>query len=156
EFTGWHMLAVMVLFFGTIISVNLTLAWFAAHSWTGLVVKNSYVASQEFNEKARMARAQSALGHVGRLESRDGEIAFSFLDAAGRPVTTQRVEVKVGRPTHQRDDRVLVLDHAGAGEHTAAAVLAPGIWQADVTARLSDGTDWRQHWRLSIAGEPDR
>ena len=42
EFTGWHMVGVMCLFFGTIISVNLYLAYQANHSWTGLVVKNSY------------------------------------------------------------------------------------------------------------------
>ena len=51
EFTGYHMVAVMTLFFGTIISVNLLMAWYANTSWSGLVVKNSYVASQEFNGK---------------------------------------------------------------------------------------------------------
>ena len=46
EFTGYHMLGVLVLYFGTIITVNLVMARFAITTWTGLVVENTYVASQ--------------------------------------------------------------------------------------------------------------
>jgi nitrogen fixation protein FixH len=56
-FTGWHMLGIMVAFFGVIIAVNLTMAYNAIHSWSGLVVQNTYVASQEFNDKAETAKA---------------------------------------------------------------------------------------------------
>ena len=49
EFTGRHMAIIMVAFFGVIIAVNLTMATLASRSWTGLVVKNSYVESQKFN-----------------------------------------------------------------------------------------------------------
>ena len=41
RFTGYHMLAIMVAFFGVVIAVNLTMATFASRSWTGLVVENS-------------------------------------------------------------------------------------------------------------------
>ena len=51
EFTGKHMLAIMIAFFGVVFAVNFTMVYFSRHSWTGLVVENSYVASQEFNEK---------------------------------------------------------------------------------------------------------
>ncbi|MER8389332.1 FixH family protein [Mesorhizobium sp. M1380] len=39
-------------FFATIIIVELTMAVLASRSWTGFVVKNSYVESQEFDRKA--------------------------------------------------------------------------------------------------------
>ena len=42
----------MLAFFGVIIAVNVVMATLASTSWTGLVVENSYVASQEFNRKA--------------------------------------------------------------------------------------------------------
>ena len=51
RFTGWHMVGVLGLFFGVTILVNLALAFFANGSWTGLIVKNSYVASQHYNER---------------------------------------------------------------------------------------------------------
>ena len=62
-FTGWHMLAIMLAFFGTIITVNFTMAYLATSSWSGLVVKNTYVASQQFNGKTEAIRqaARTAL-----------------------------------------------------------------------------------------------
>ncbi len=86
KFTGWHMLAVMLAFFGVIIAVNVTLAVFASTSWSGFVVKNSYVASQEFNSKAVVARAQEALGWTSKLVIADGTIRYSLMDSKDRPV----------------------------------------------------------------------
>ncbi|ESY87148.1 FixH family protein, partial [Mesorhizobium sp. LNHC229A00] len=65
EFTGRHMLAIIPAFFGVVIAVNLTMATLANTSWTGLVVENTYVASQQFNRKAEEGRAQAALGWTG-------------------------------------------------------------------------------------------
>jgi nitrogen fixation protein FixH len=36
-FTGYHMLAILVAFFGVIISVNLLMAYYANSSWSGLI-----------------------------------------------------------------------------------------------------------------------
>ena len=55
-FTGWHMLTIMLLFFGTIISVNVTMAWNAVTSWSGLVVQNTYVASQSLTARRKRPR----------------------------------------------------------------------------------------------------
>ena len=66
-FTGWHMLAIMIMFFGTIITVNLIMAWNASHSWSGLVVQNTYVASQQFNGKVALAKELAASGIEGNL-----------------------------------------------------------------------------------------
>ena len=149
QFTGWHMVAVMVLFFGTVIGVNLTLAWFANKSWTGLVVKNSYVAGQTYNEELQKAREQAALGYTARLTANDSILEFTFHDKEGSPILADRVEIKLGRPADDVDDHLVVLEYAGAGRY-AASGLTPGLWQADVTAKLADGSEWRQYWRLSV------
>ena len=62
QFTGWHMAGVLCLFFGTIIAVNMVLAVNASTTWTGLVVKNSYVASQHYNETLAAAARQAKRG----------------------------------------------------------------------------------------------
>ena len=149
QFTGWHMLAVMVLFFGTVIGVNLTLAFYANSSWTGLVVKNSYVAGQTYNEELQKAREQAALGYQATLTANDSALEFTFLDKDGSPILADRIEVSLGRPADDVDDHVVVLEYAGAGRY-AAPGLKPGLWQADVTAKLAGGNDWRQRWRLSV------
>ena len=48
-FTGWHMTAILVGFFSTVIAVNVYMAHAAISTFGGTVVDNSYVASQEFN-----------------------------------------------------------------------------------------------------------
>ena len=69
-FTGWHMLGVIGLFFGTIISVNFYMAYQAVHSWSGLVVENTYVASQQFNAKVEQITAIDHDGHEVVMGSR--------------------------------------------------------------------------------------
>jgi nitrogen fixation protein FixH len=64
-FTGWHMLAIMVAFFGVVISVNMLMAYYANTSWSGILAKNTYVASQDFNAKAEEARGWAVRGFKG-------------------------------------------------------------------------------------------
>jgi len=49
RFTGWHMTFILVSFFAVVIAVNLTMAHFASSTFGGLVVENSYVASQKYD-----------------------------------------------------------------------------------------------------------
>jgi nitrogen fixation protein FixH len=83
KFTGWHMTAILVGFFAIVISVNLFMARAAIGSFGGVVVDNSYVASQRFNQWLDKAEAQKALGwtveagltadrHVRVAADRDG------------------------------------------------------------------------------------
>ncbi len=67
EFTGRHMWLLAVSFFGVIISVNIVMAVSAARTWTGLVVENSYVASQEF--QGRPTRSMPRMPPAGRSAS---------------------------------------------------------------------------------------
>ena len=62
EFTGRHMWLLALSFFGVIITVNVVMATLAIRSWTGLAVDNSYVASQEFEEKRLAHEKQRAAG----------------------------------------------------------------------------------------------
>ena len=66
EFTGWHMFTIICMFFGTIITVNMILAFNAGSTWTGLVVKNTYVASQIFNEEQHKMLKDFIPKQIGR------------------------------------------------------------------------------------------
>ncbi|MEM9428673.1 MAG: FixH family protein [Pseudomonadota bacterium] len=149
RFTGWHMAGVMVLFFGVIISVNLTLAVFANRSWTGLVVENSYVASQQFDDMIAERKAQAARGWHTALDYSGGQLHFAMTDAAGRALAGAEVRVRVGRPTHETDDLDIALVPV-AGGYGAALALTPGAWDAWVEARSADGTPWEGQWRLWV------
>ncbi len=60
--TGWHMTAILLAFFGVVVAVNLTMATLATRTFGGVVVENSYVASQKYNGWLAAARKQDRLG----------------------------------------------------------------------------------------------
>ncbi|MFZ1815128.1 MAG: FixH family protein [Rhizobiaceae bacterium] len=156
QFTGWHMLGVLVLFFGTIITVNVILAVFATNSWTGLVVRNSYVAGQTFNEENEKARKQAALGLRGNLELSNGELVFQLNTREGEPVALQAASIALGRPSNESQDHTVELTSAGHGRWSASSDLAAGIWQAKLVATMPDGTAWKLEQRLAVAESQTR
>lgn len=139
RFTGRHMLMIMVAFFGTVIAVNGYMAYRATSSWTGLIVKNGYVASQDFNSLLAAARTQAARGWTGNIDYRNGTIEFGLIDKAGDPVDVSNVVALVGRPAFERDDRKITLTARGSGIYQAADSLEAGPWQITVTADSAQG-----------------
>lgn len=149
EFTGRHMLMIMIAFFGVIIGVNLLMAMVANRSWTGLVVQNSYVASQNFNRKLEAARQVAALGWVVDFELDAGHAALRLADRAG-PLGGMDVTLKLWRPTNEKDDLSVTLDETAAGEYRADIALDPGVWSADLTATADSGETLHRHRRIVI------
>lgn len=60
--TGRHATLMLVAFFGVVIAVNITMAMYATRTFGGVVVENSYVASQEYNRWLAAAERQKELG----------------------------------------------------------------------------------------------
>ena len=61
RFTGWHFTVIITAFFGVVVAVNLTMAVFAVRTFGGVVVENSYVASQKYNDWLEAAKRQQKL-----------------------------------------------------------------------------------------------
>lgn len=150
RFTGWHMLAVMLMFFGTIIGVNFFMARSAIMSWTGLVVKNSYVASQEFNTKSNNAQAQQDLGLTDTLRYADGLLLFSLVQENGDAVELTNLKIEVGRPSNLGQDAMLEMARALDGSYFATYPLDKGDWLAKVTGDLAGYGPWKMEHRLSL------
>ena len=91
-FTGWHMLAIMLAFFGTIIAVNVTMAWLANSSWSGMLSANTYVASQDFNRNATRAREWAREGFGGVVTLGDGEVRYRLKGPADMLADVDHVE----------------------------------------------------------------
>ncbi|MBL8597317.1 MAG: FixH family protein [Devosia sp.] len=133
-FTGVHMLMMAVGFFGVIIAVNITMATLAMKSWTGLVVTNSYVASQEFEEKRLAHEAQRAAGWEAVLTYRPGAARLVILDGARAPIDLGDVSILLNRPVGGHDDKALAFERKADGAYEAAVELPAGLWEATVTA----------------------
>jgi len=153
EFTGWHMLAITLLFFGTIIAVNITLAVYANRSWTGLVVKNSYVASQHFNERTAERRREAQLGLNARLEPAPDSLRLIVVGPQSRAITGANATIHLGRPSHDGDDRDYTFLEIGNGVYAADVDLAPGVWSGEARLVTPSGDTWTQPVRFWLRGD---
>ncbi|MEH6690953.1 MAG: FixH family protein [Pseudorhizobium pelagicum] len=133
-FTGWHMVVVMTMFFGTIISVNFYMAWQATHSWSGLVVPNTYIASQEFNGKVAEAKALAATGLTGKVEIEGGEIRYRISHTLGKPVAADTLTLHFRRPVGEHQDFDVTLAPLGGGLFAIAHDVLPGTWIIEADA----------------------
>jgi nitrogen fixation protein FixH len=150
--TGRHVALALVLFFAVVIAVNLTLAWFSARSWTGLVVPNSYVASQNYNARLEAAREQQARGWREKVDYADGWLNLEVYDREGRPVLLDHVCADIGRPAADLQDREIPLDYIGGARYGAAAQLDNGIWQLVILGESGEG-DFRIEGRMLVSRE---
>jgi nitrogen fixation protein FixH len=140
KFTGWHALAVFGGAFAVIIGVNITLAVQAVRTFPGLEVKNSYVASQDFD---RRRAAQDALGWQTEAALSDGRLVLSIRDAGGLSVQPASLTAVLGRAAHGREDQELVLAFDGT-RYAADVVAGPGNWVLMLSAVAADGTEFER------------
>ncbi len=148
-FTGRHMLAVVVAFFGVVIAVNIVMAMAATGTFPGLVVENSYVASQEYNSLLAAARAQQGAGWRLEIDAPGGVMKVRLLDGEGALERDLNVSAWAGRPSSTLDDRLLDLVE-GANGYGAREALPVGQWEIDIEARRGDELVFRESRRLYV------
>jgi nitrogen fixation protein FixH len=144
--TGRKVFAIAAVSFGVILGANLLLAYQAVSTFSGLVVPNSYIASQEFDARRR---AQEALGWTLDLGHDDATLTVRLTDAAGRTVRPDALEVIVGRPTTAATDVVVEMQPTPEG-YAGHVELAPGNWLVQLRARAADGTDYTVRHALFV------
>ena len=144
EFTGRKMLALMVGGFGIVIAVNLTMASFATGSFSGVVVENSYVASQKFNGWLDQAKRQEALGWSADV-AREGDRLVVQTEAV--PVTAL-VSAELRRPIGEAESQPLTFAPGGqVGTMISNERVPDGRWIVRVTIS-SAGQIWRDERQI--------
>ena len=136
--TGRHVLFGFIAFFGVIIAVNVYMMTQAIGGFPGLVVKNSYVASQGWDADKQ---AQEALGWSVAVSTAGNVLHASFADAEGRPLPGLIVTANVGRPATLSEDRLVTLAPAAAapGVYELSTPLDEGMWRVEMTAKDAAG-----------------
>lgn len=138
-FTGRHMAAIMIAFFGVVIAVNLFMARQASATFGGVVVQNSYVASQHFNRWLDEAAAEQALGWKAEAtRAADGKLSLAFEGPA-----TAAITATARHPLGRMPDRTLRFAPQGGGAFLSTEALPAGRWRLRIEARSPDGKIWR-------------
>jgi nitrogen fixation protein FixH len=126
------------------------LAVLANTSWTGLVVQNSYVASQHFDEITAKLEKSAAMNIHAGLSYGDGQVRLLLRDAFGNAIPVRSAVLKLGRPSHESEDRTLPMTCDATSDCIAAVTLGRGIWAGEVDAEIYNAAAWSRPVRLFI------
>lgn len=137
RFTGWHMTTIMVAFFGVVIAVNFVMARAAVGTFGGVVVENSYVASQRYNRWLEQARAQAREGWRAQPVIGTDDVLRLDLRRGAEAIAGAEVVVVASHPLGRLPERRLVLRPVGdaPGSYRADAALPGGRWLLHIDVR---------------------
>ena len=147
--TGHHMAMIFGLFFGVIFAVNIFMTVSAVRSWTGLVVENSYVASQQFNAETALLNKSSAMGILHQLHYKNGTLSLSLKTKYGHATDAKNIQIIIGT-SNNGENQTLDLLPSASGEIIANAKLANGIWSGELSAVMNGTEKWKQPIRLIV------
>jgi nitrogen fixation protein FixH len=118
---------------------------------SGLVVENTYVASQEFNRKAEEGREQAALGWTGTLTIAGGAVHYSLSDASGGLLALRSVTATFRHPAYEQEDRVISLARMADGTFGSKKTVVDGVWIVEIDADVGRQKPYRQVRRVVVA-----
>ena len=142
-FTGRHMALILVSFFAVVVGVNVTMAVLARKSWTGLVVQNSYVASQHFNAETKKRLAMLAKGFRMEIAVRAGSVSVTLNDKAGLALPLRTASMTLVRSDWAVNDTSIAMQCRDS-LCSSVTVLSPGIWKGEAVLDVVDFGEWRQ------------
>lgn len=147
--TGRKVLFILLTFFGVVTAANVAMIYAATDTFPGLVVRNSYDASQIYDAERD---AQAALGWRAAADLKDGVLAVAIRDTQDQPVRGLTVSAVVGRPATTAEDREIELVETD-GAYTARPGLKKGIWRVDIRAQGGPDENFRAEARLYQPGD---
>lgn len=126
---GWHVLLIMLGFFGVMFAVNGVFLFHAITSFPGEDVKKSYVQGLNYNDTLAQRAAQAELGWTAEAGWRDDQLIFRLKDETGEALSNMSVIGELRRQTTRSGDRAIVYTAVGGGEYIVEdATLAAGLW----------------------------
>lgn len=148
-FTGWHMTAIMVAFFAVVFAVNFGMAHLASTTFSGVVVRNSYDASQNFNRWLSEAAREKALAwdaHASRTA--DGRVAITIARDGATAIPAGAILTgEARRPLGLPDDKLLAFSRLPDGTWLSTTVLKPVRWKLRVRLDGKDAAGKPIAWR---------
>ena len=132
---GWHVLAIIVSFFGVVFTVNAIFITTALNTFPGEETRRSYVQGRDYNQVVDARRAQEALGWSATANLTEERVLIDVRDADGQPVTGLRLEGVLQHPASMSYDRDLVFTEVRDGVYAAGVGDLPeGRWTLSAEA----------------------
>lgn len=118
---GWHVLAMLLVFFGVVFAVNFTFIAVATRTHPGEEVSRAYARGLDFNDTLERRHRQASLGWNARFNLVEGVLLVEVRDPAGEPVRGLDLAGAMTHPTTTARD--CPLEFLDRGDGVYAAVL---------------------------------
>lgn len=132
--TGGKVLAMLIAFFGVIISVNMVMMRLAIRTMPGTEVDSAYTASLAYEKEIVTAHDQNARNwkvdaHIERGPGGGATLRVEAKGNDGKPMSGMKFQGRFERPTDRRADQPVALAETGAGIYRGnASDIAAGQW----------------------------
>jgi nitrogen fixation protein FixH len=137
RFTGWHMTAILVVFFGIVMAVNFYMARMALSTFGGTVVDNSYVASQNYNQWLAASDKQDRLGWTTKAALTADRFVIIDVQQNGQPVRDVTAFGVALHPLGRAVDQPLSFKPMPDGTLRSITALPVGRWNVQISLRQS-------------------
>jgi nitrogen fixation protein FixH len=147
--SGRKVFAMFATGFGIIIAVNLTMAFNAVGTFPGVETRNSYTASQNFQEKRANQQALGWTSQARLFYGAEGpELVLDLRGPDGRPVDDAVLTGTLGRATNVAYDVHPQFAFDGAVWRAPVDVPTDGNWDLRLSGTAGDGTPFRKRLKL--------
>lgn len=133
--TGWHMLAGFAAFFGVIIAVNFYMASLARSTFGGVVVENSYVAGQHYNDWLKQAEVQEKLGWSETISLDKDRHLIVRMAKGDAPLSGIAATGEASHPLGRAPTIPLTFHTYETGAVRSEQTLPAGRWQITLSVR---------------------
>ena len=147
--TGWHVLAIFVVFFGVTIAVDSVMVMDAYTTYPGEVSSQPYEEGLAWDSELDQQHAQAALGWrmtAGLVAP--GLIELTARDRAGAPVVLPRIDARIERPATEQGRRDIRFLQTAPGVYRAQVGALSGAWDLRLTAYDREGRRFDAERRL--------
>ncbi|WP_306224236.1 FixH family protein [Bosea beijingensis] len=155
KLTGGMVAAMLVLFFGVIVSVNATILTVALRTMPGVETKSAYETSQHFNEEIARQQERDARGWkaVATL-ARQGEgaaLGVTLADRLGQPLSGYTATARLRHPATSARDHAVTLNERQPGRYEAGLDrVETGSWILELQVRRGEEIVFASRSRITL------
>jgi nitrogen fixation protein FixH len=132
--TGWHVLAMLVVFFGITAAVDTIMVMDAYHTFPGEVSSSPYEDGLAYDSELDQQRNQAALGWRMAVGLDGSQVTLTATDAAGAPVRFLRFAARLERPATEQGRRSIAFHEAAPGVYRSSVGQLDGAWDLRLSA----------------------
>ncbi len=160
QFTGWHFLIFIVGFFGVIITANMTMAYFAIDTFSGLETDDAYRKGREYNQTLEAAKQQETLGwqeNLTLVKNGSGINAAHYITltlAGAEAETGLTATLLIRRPATDAADQMIKLVETKPGTFVGVIkLLDEGRWKRSLVITKEDAVLFRKNSEFMVQGK---